>query len=717
MTPYSSSDLQRHALDYWQVARNRLGLIFATFLVVFVAATLLTYIMPRKFRGRVEMVLERNDEDVRVEGHQAEAAPALALSDSFFKTQFETITKKKTLDRVVDKLDLQTRWGLPTRQITLGKLLANLNPESSIKSDFISIEYYDEDSQLAADVANAVAESYRSTRLEVDRSRSVNAVSQLDSEISAKDAATNSALQKMIEIKKRLGIVEMPVLNPQRIAGQDDVMTVDSSTLVDSERDVYKLKKDIRDMSAQIAQLRTLEGDDLIRQASDLRVENDTIRKLGPTYQDLLLKKQNLSSQGLGTNHPMMKGILAELAQTRTLLLDAAADYRKNLDTKIEIERKQLVEAESLNAEQRGKSINDQASNQEYLKAKKEWEILEMELSKLKDTRMQKEIDQQMSKTPITIHQTAEAEISPYKPKVALNLGLGAVVGLFLGFGLAFFLEYLDTSVKSLDDVEHYLGAPVLAVIPKNVPLLPQAPGENVDAEAYRILRTNLEFNRKDPTANCFNVVSGTAGEGKSTTTANLAFVCAQAGYNTLIIDGDMRRPRMHTIFGVDNSRGLSSYLTSSMSLEQCGFRTRVPNLYLMPSGSCPADSAGLLNGPRFKELIADMKSRFNVVLIDSPPILGISEASVLATIADASIVVLQHHKLPSQILQRIKQTLEQVGAKIIGVALNQVNVHSDAAFGYHTGYYGYQDARTSPADKPGVKHETPASGEPSFAV
>ncbi len=177
----------------------------------------------------------------------------------------------------------------------MAKLLANLDPQSNIKSDFISIEYYDEDSQLAADVANAIADSYKETRLEVDRGRSDNAVKQLTIQIAAKDQTTNIALQKMIEIKTRLGIVEMPSLSPQRIAGQDDVVGVDGGTLIDSARDVYKLKKDIRDMTAQSTQLQQLEGDDLIRQASDLRVENDTIRKLGPVYQELILKKKACS--------------------------------------------------------------------------------------------------------------------------------------------------------------------------------------------------------------------------------------------------------------------------------------------------------------------------------------------------------------------------------------------------------------------------------------
>jgi len=115
----ANSELQRHALDYWQIARNRLGLIFFTFLLVFVAAALITYIMPRKFRGHLEMVIQRNDEDVRVEGHQQDMGNT--FSDSYFKTQFESITKRKTLDRVIDRLDLQKRWIEAPTHINVGQ--------------------------------------------------------------------------------------------------------------------------------------------------------------------------------------------------------------------------------------------------------------------------------------------------------------------------------------------------------------------------------------------------------------------------------------------------------------------------------------------------------------------------------------------------------------------------------------------------------------------
>ncbi len=694
-------ELQRHALDYWQIVRNRLGLILFSFLLVFAAAAILTYIMPRKYRGRVEMVIERNVEDVRVEGHSTEISNI--FTDNFLKTQFEIITKRKTLDRVESKLALQKRWNLPSPQFTVAKLLANLDCQSSIKSDFISVEYFDEDAKLAADIANAIAESYKETRLEVDGQRTGNAIVQLTAQIAAKEQITSISLGKMIEIKRRLGIVEMPSYNSQRIAGQDYVNTVEGSTLVEAAHDVYKLQKEIGDMSAQIAQLQKLEGDDLIRQAGELRVENDTIRKLAPIYQDFMIKRESYASEGLGQSHPKMRGLLAELGRTRKLLLEAAEDYRKNLAMRVAISRDQLAETRGLNKTQRDKSIDDQANNQEYLKAKKEWEITEMELAKLKDTKAQKEIDRQMSKTPVTIYQAAEPEMRPAKPNVTLNLALGGAVGLLIGFGLAFFLEYLDTSVKSIDEVERQLGVQVLAVIPKDVPVLHRTSGPSPDAEAYRILRTNLEFNRKNKEANCFSVVSGGAGEGKSTTMVNLGFVCAQAGYTTLIIDADLRRPRMHTFFDMPNNQGLSTYLTTAVALENVVVRTPVDNLYFMPSGVTPSDSAGLLNSQRFTDLLADVKSRFDIVLIDSPPILGVSDASVLAAGVDASIIVVQHRKLPRQMLLRVKQSVENVGGSVLGVVLNQVDIRSDAAYGYYTSYYSYYSPEGSnkPAAKP----------------
>jgi capsular exopolysaccharide synthesis family protein len=210
------------------------------------------------------------------------------------------------------------------------------------------------------------------------------------------------------------------------------------------------------------------------------------------------------------------------------------------------------------------------------------------------------------------------------------------------------------------------------------------------DAEAYRILRTNIEFNRKNPDNNSITVVSGGAGEGKSTTLVNLAYVCAQGGYTTLMIDADLRRPRLHTFFDINNSVGLTNYLTTDLALEDVILQTPVDNLYFMPSGILPADAAGILNSRRMSELLQDVKQRFDLVLVDSPPILGVSDAAVLASEVDLTMVVVQHRKLPRNMLMRVKQAVENVGGQVIGVVLNNVDVRSDSQYQYYTSYYTY---------------------------
>ena len=283
-----------------------------------------------------------------------------------------------------------------------------------------------------------------------------------------------------------------------------------------------------------------------------------------------------------------------------------------------------------------------------------------------------------MPRQAVSVKQVAEPPAFPARPRIALNLALGALFGLILGVGLAFFIEYLDTSVKTMEDVENLLGVPVLAIIPKNIKLLHEEPGDAPDAEAYRILRTNIEFNRKSPDANTISLVSGGPGEGKSTTIANLAFISAQGGYSTLIVDADLRRPVQHTFFRLDNKIGLTNYLTTDMPLEDVIVPTKVENLSLLPSGILPSDAVGILNSQRMSDLIAELKARYDIIFFDSPPMLGVSDASVLASEVDETIIVVQHRRFPRTMLTRVKQAILGVGGNVLGVVLNNVDLRHD---------------------------------------
>jgi capsular exopolysaccharide synthesis family protein len=203
-------------------------------------------------------------------------------------------------------------------------------------------------------------------------------------------------------------------------------------------------------------------------------------------------------------------------------------------------------------------------------------------------------------------------------------------------------------------------------------------------------MRTNIEFNRKSPSASSITMVSGGPGEGKSTTLNNLAYTFAKGGYTTLLVDADLRRPTQHRIFGVDNTLGLSDYLMKKMELEDVVQTTSIDNLFFMPSGLLPSDAVGILNSQRMLDMIQDAKSRFDVVFFDSPPILGVSDASVLSSEVDLTIIVVQHRRFPKSMIQRVKMAIDNVGGKTLGVVLNNVDVRHGQSYEYYTSYYNY---------------------------
>jgi len=288
----------------------------------------------------------------------------------------------------------------------------------------------------------------------------------------------------------------------------------------------------------------------------------------------------------------------------------------------------------------------------------------------------------------VEIVDKAQPGIHPVRPKKALNIVLGIVIGLVVGVGLAFFIEYLDTSVKTIDDVERTLQAPVLGVIPQNVGYLIDEGSESPHAEAYRVLRTNLLFSRKDDKLNTVAVVSAGAGEGKSTTVLNLATVFAQSGQRVLVVDSDLRRPTLHKVLRVTNTIGLTNYLLKQNTLEEVIQTTSLPSLDFMASGKLPSSSLGILSSSQMKDVIGELKQRYDFVFFDSPPIMGVSDASILASEVDMTLQIIQYRRYPQPMNIRAKQLIEKVGGNLVGIVLNNINMSQDESYYYYSGYY-----------------------------
>jgi len=697
------TELQKHAMDTWQVVKNRFGLISLSFILIFAAAAVLTYIMPRKYCGHVEMTIERITQDINV--FDRNRRDSLAFTQEYIKTQFETITKPTTLYPVIEKLELAKKWELPSRQAAMAKMRANLDTQSMLRSDFVSIDYYDQDSQLAAVIANEIAKSYMAQRNNIETEKKQKALAVLQKQISEQEELRQQGLLRSQEAKRKAGIVgDWIIGGGSSLTPGSDIRTTEESMQMSREQLIMQSDQEILTLQSEIDQLANLTSEELIDQASGLKLENQNIAGMTSEVQKLQVAREGLTNERRGRLHPQVLSADSQIAKYKLLIGSAANAHISGLLNRRDTAKKKRESLQTYSDDAKQDIMGMQALYNEYKTAKDVVAQLDNIIVNLSSRNLEEKVGIELVKSPATIYAEAEPEGKPAKPNVPLHLALGGVLGLMFGLGLAFFLEYMDTTVKSLDDVERYLGVPVLAVVPKGVGVLHRSSGFNPDAEAYRILRTNIEFNRKSADANCLSVVSGGAGEGKSTTMVNLAYICAQGGYNVLLIDADLRRPSMHTHFDVSHATGLTNYLTTDIRIEDVVIRTQVENLFFLPSGLLPADSAGLLNSQRMVDLLTDVKSRFDLVLIDSPPILGVSDASVLANLADMTIIVVQHRKLPRHMLMRVKQSVENVGGKVVGVVLNNVDLRSDAQYQYYTSYYTYYSPTNAPTGGQGGK-------------
>lgn len=295
----------------------------------------------------------------------------------------------------------------------------------------------------------------------------------------------------------------------------------------------------------------------------------------------------------------------------------------------------------------------------------------------------------------------------PIRPNKGMNVLLALIVGVFIGIGLAFFLEYLDSSIRSLDDIRSYLKLFPLGMVPqvdfdegeedsrtdshrpywlasdKGIPLY--------IAEAYRIIRTSLSFGSVDSSVKVMQVTSAIKGEGKTTTAANLGVSLAQAGVKTLLVDADMRRPSLHHILGlVGVKSGLSHALTHGASWESVVEPTAVPNLFCIPAGVIPPNPAELLSSERTQALIEELKANFDIILLDSPPTISVSDASIIASRVDGTILVTRAGYIPRHLCLQAKNTLEAVSGNVIGCVLNSIESHHQPYY-YHR-YYNYAD-------------------------
>ena len=722
-----STEVKLHFLDYWRVIRARAGIIILTFLLTMITAGVTVYFLPREYYSKSTIEVKPDETAMKIFSEGGAGAEYNPASDPrLAPTQFKIIQEKGILYPVIEELGLAAKWANGGTPLQMEQAYAKLGSMLQIaqlrQTDLIEIGIWSTEAREAADIANSIARVYQDRRI-ADQTKMVDTgLVRLKDEVEDQKKQVSDLGAAAAKLRTTLGIVDP---EPETMAGMGNA-DLDTQSVRAIETQVDDALMRTAELQTQLEQVNKLKPEELLVALHLLTIDDQTIEKILPLFQETVSEEARLLSSGLGPNHPKIKELRATKEVYTQQLNEQITAVKASLSTRLEVARSTQTELEMRLKSARDQFTMRKNAGSDYTDAKYKY----LEAKRLLETAQQRyatqEMQQGMNIVAAKVWEQAEPALTPGKPKVIFFMVLATIIGLGLGVGLAFFLEYLDTSVKSLEDVERFLGVPVLAVIAKNVGILMHQKGDSPDAEAYRILRTNIEFNRKNPDANTLTLISGGPGEGKSTTLFNLAYTCAKGGYSVLVVDADLRRPSQHRLFGVENNMGLSDYLMSSMSFEEVVRTTEVENLFFIPSGQVQRESVGILNSQRMTDLIRNSKTRYDLVMFDSPPILGVSDGAVLASEVDIAIMVIEHRRFPRSMLQRVKQAVVNVGGNLLGVVLNKVDAKHDSGYGYYSSYYDYYSTRNgemvggkasanAPANAPanGRKKSEPAETEP----
>jgi len=394
------------------------------------------------------------------------------------------------------------------------------------------------------------------------------------------------------------------------------------------------------------------------------------------------------------------------------ILANIEADYQgavereKNLKSALESQRAETLMQNERAIELSIKQRDAQASAQLY----------ESLLEKLNDVQLLSTLNT----TNIQPLDKAEIPTVPARPQKLFTIGLSGLVGLMLGILLAVFVEYLDNTVKSTEDVDRLLGLPALGVVPAlesldrrgrlALPKLRKGKGaagpililddnqKSSFAEAFRSLRTSVLLSHAERPPRTILFTSSSPGEGKTTTSVNTAISLAQMGARVLLVDGDLRKPGLHKVFNIKGQPGLSAYLTRPIELDSVTAPSPIENLAVICSGAIPPNPSELLSSSKMRDAVKRLGEQYDFVIIDSPPV-STPDALILSTLVDGVILVIRCGETPRELVHRAKQSLEDVNAKIFGVVLNRVDVNRDGYYYYY--YYRYYYTDEQPQDQP----------------
>lgn len=717
---YPALETEKNSVrEYWRIIRRHKWIILATVVALVTIVTIGTMLTRPVYRAEAKIEIGKETERVLQGQRILELESANVFNPLFLQTQIDILHSRDLSQRVIQRLNLadndefkakaEQQLDANTRDVLLvNAFQRRYNVGVGRQSRVVTLSFDAYNPQLASEVANAIASDYIAWSME-NRLQGVGTAKEfLTKRVHEAEAALRSAETEYQQY-----------LAQHKIISNDERGNITVARTEQLNRQLAEVENDRRAAEALYASTREVPADELPPVLNDPTVQSLT-RELNKQQQELA----NLSAK-YQPNFPAVKQVQEQVKQLETLLAGAKERIVKNIATQYEVARKRENDLRASLSQSKGEAIQQNRQANELNMKRQKVETNQKNFEDLQQRLRQAEVESDFRPSNIRIVQQAFTPIAPVKPNKILNIGLSLLIGLALGIGLAFFLEYLNNTINTAEDVERITGLPALGGIPslqslaktrgligngKKSTALTASNGELLSghesissfAESYRALRTSLLLSSAEHAPRTMLITSSHPAEGKTTIVANTAISLAQTGARVLVLDADMRRPRCHKILSVSNEVGLSTFLSRDIKLESVIQQHEIANLYVLPAGPVPPNPSELLSSIKLRILISELQGQFDHIVIDSPPVIHVTDALIISPHVDGVVLVVKSGQTAREAVLRAKQALIDVNAKLFGIVLNSIDLNTESYYyNYKYSYYhSYEESSQKTGDR-----------------
>ncbi len=756
-------------LAHWRTIRKRRLAIFTVFCVVFTVALLATLKQKPVYRAKTLIEIQKENPNVATVQELFELE---TVSDTYLETQYKILNSEALARRVIEELRLiespelnpPPPWWMPRRgqrekdpaapgpagvtdphvyQATLEEFQDRLSVKPVKRSRLVGVSFDSQDPELASRIVNTLAANYIDLTLEARWDATQKATEWLGQQLQGLKAKLEKSEEELQRYATQNGLLFLEgekgttenIVN-QRLRQLQEELTRAQAVRYEKES-LYRLIQGCGDKvsKCEAGDYGSLPG----------VFESKLMQDLTARLAELKRERAQLLTT-FSPEYPRVRQLQSQVDEVESVLereRDRAA-RRITKDYQAAVEREELLQQAFRAEESRANVVAERSVQYNILKREVETnrQLYEGLLQRMKEAA----VSAGLKASNVRIVDVAEPPTKPVKPRILLNLSLGALLGLALGVGLALLQEHLDNTVKSGEDVERFLQLPALAFIPSvqsmnghrgstvsarpallrgtSKELIAQGAGDRTPlsaekaastwyridksgwehsalSEAFRGLRTSVLLSSAERPPRTLLVSSAQPGEGKTTISTNVALSLAQLGHRVLLIDADLRRPSVHKMLQLPNRPGLVSYLTGQSDWQSLVQPSAAPGLDVFVCGPIPPNPAELLSSERMRNLIQQAATRYPFVLLDSPPLLNVADSRILATLVEGVVLVVKASGTARDVVRRAHVYARNVGANVIGVVLNNLDVRADGYYGYYASYHDAYEADAEEKEAP----------------